>query len=467
MNGNVDVTPELRGAELYAGQKAFFDAGHTRPRAFREAQLRTLHRLIRDHSDAFERALHEDLGKCQFEAQTSEILFTLGEIDCALANLASWMAPEGHIPPMATWPSRARIHPQPLGPTLMISPWNYPMRLALSPLVACIAAGNTGVIKPSELAPATSELVAKLINDNFAPEYLAAVEGSVPEAQDLLAQPWAHFFYTGGPSVGRIVAHAAADHLARVTLELGGKSPVVVTRSANLPIAAKRIVHGKFLNAGQTCVAPDYLLVERPVHADLMRLIGETVTSFFGHDPQRSPDFGRIVTTRHHRRLAAMIDPEKAIIGGTVDEADKYIAPTVLDGASWDDASMQEEIFGPILPVIVVESFDDAVQQIGRSPDPLAAYLFTEESAEADAFVDRVSFGGGCVNNTMLHMIDHELPFGGVGASGQGAYHGRFGFERFSHHKSVVASSTLAVADLPVKYPPYGSKLKVARWFVG
>ena len=330
---------------------------------------------------------------------------------------------------------------------------------------SALAAGNVAVVKPSELAPATSHAIAQLVRDTFDERLVAVFEGGIEVSRALLARAWDHVFFTGGTEVGRIVAKAAAEHLSRVTLELGGKSPAIVTATADLDLAAKRIVLGKFLNTGQTCIAPDYVLAEASIHDALLDKIKANVTAFFGPDPKESPDFGRIVNDRHFGRLTALIDPDKVFVGGETDRGDLYIAPTVLRDVTMSDKVMGEEIFGPLLPVLKVDSLDAAIARIAERPNPLALYLFTRDSDEEQKVVDRVSFGGGCINDTLSHIADPRLPFGGVRESGQGAYHGEAGFQTFSHMKAVLRSATFI--DPPIKYPPHAGKMRLLKRIMG
>jgi aldehyde dehydrogenase (NAD+) len=466
----LSTAPTLRDAtgldaridDLLARQRAYFTSGATLPRSFRDAQLTALRESIVKHESVLFDALHADLRKNKAEAYGTEIGGLLADLRHAQKNLRKWMRPQSWFSPLVVAPSRSEVHPQPLGTNLIISPWNYPVRLALVPLVGAIAAGNVAVLKPSELAPATSTAIAEIVKSAFADEYVAVVEGDVTAAQKLLERRWDHIFFTGSTQVGKIVAHAAAEHLAKTTLELGGKSPTIVMPSADLDVAARRIVFGKFVNAGQTCVAPDYVLVHESVHDALVERMIAAIRRFYGHDPRQSADYGRIVNARHFRRLTALIDPAKVVVGGESDEDDRYIAPTVMTDVTMDDPVMADEIFGPVLPVSRVRNLDEAITRIAERPQPLALYLFTRDAEEQERVLSRVSFGGGCVNNTIMHLGDGDLPFGGVGSSGLGAYHGRASFDTFSHHKSVLRSASFF--DPSVKYPPFDeAKLKILR----
>jgi aldehyde dehydrogenase (NAD+) len=447
-------------------QREYFRSGATLPRAFREEQLRKLHEALLSREASLSQALHADLRKSDIESWVSEIGFCTAEIKHTLRKLGSWMKRRRMgFSPLIAAPATSYIHPQPLGLTLVIAPWNYPLHLAIAPLVGAIAAGNVVVLKPSELAPATSHAIAELVKDTFEERFVAVMEGGIEVSKALLQRPWDHVFFTGGTEVGRIVAKAAAEHLSRVTLELGGKSPVIVTANADLDLAAKRIVLGKFLNTGQTCIAPDYVLAEASVHDALLDKLKANTEAFFGPDPKQSPDFGRIVSARHFDRLSGLIDRDKVLVGGDTDRADLYIAPTVLRDVTMSDKVMGEEIFGPILPVLKVESLDTAIDRVYERPNPLALYLFTSDADEERKVMERVSFGGGCVNDTLSHITDPRLPFGGVRESGQGAYHGEVGFQTFSHMKAVLRSATFI--DPPIKYPPHAGKMRMLKRIMG
>ena len=419
-------------------------------------QLRQLRRLLEEQEERLVGALAADLGKPPVEAYASEIGFTIAEIDHALTGLPSWMAPERIKVPLAFKPGSARVVSQPLGVVLVLAPWNYPVQLSLAPMAAALAAGNAVVLKPSELAPATSAALAELVPMYLDGRAVAVVEGGAGVAEELLAQQFDHILYTGGSDVARIVMRAAAEHLTPVTLELGGKSPAIVAGDADVDIAAHRIAWGRFANAGQTCVAPDYVLVHRAVEDQFLGGVLRAVHDFYGDDPRSSPDFGRIVNERHFDRLTALIEAggyEAVVTGGIGDRASRYLAPTVLAGVQPDAAVMQEEIFGPILPVVAVADVDEAVRFVNARPAPLAMYLFTNDDATAERLVERTTSGGVTVNHTMLHVAVPDLPFGGVGASGMGAYHGKTGFDTFSHRRSVLVKPSHP--DLSVIYPPY------------
>jgi len=451
--------PHSDPPDLVARLRAGFESGCTRPAAWRLEQLERIAALLRENAGAFTAALQADLRKPDIEAWATDIGSVVGEVELIRKKLRAWMKPERISTPLKLRPGSSFIVRDPLGVVLIIAPWNYPVQLALAPLAAAIAAGNCAVLKPSELTPRVSAELARLVPRYLDPRCVAVVEGGVPETTALLAERWDHIFYTGNGRVGRVVMQAAARHLTPVTLELGGKSPCIVDADADLEIAARRITWGKFLNAGQTCVAPDYLLVHESREAELLELLAKNLREFYGADPQRSPDLARIVSDAHLDRLAKLLESGQVVVGGRVDRNDRYVAPTLLRNVSPDSPVMQEEIFGPILPVLSVPSMEAAIAFVNARPKPLALYLFTRSQAVEDAVLSRTSAGGACVNAVLWHLGNPALPFGGVGESGTGAYHGRHGFEAFSHRKGVVKRSTRA--DFKLAYPPY-TRLKKA-----
>jgi aldehyde dehydrogenase (NAD+) len=447
--------PSRIDEQLERVRRGFAD-GVVRSVADRETQLRQLRRLLVEREDALAAALRSDLGKSAFEAYSTEIGFTVNEIDLALGALRDWTSPRRTRLPLHLRPGAAEIVPEPLGTVLVIAPWNYPLQLLLAPLVPALAAGNTVVLKPSEVAPATADAIARLLPDFLDGRAVQVVTGGVPETTQLLAERFDHIFYTGNGTVGKIVMRAAAEHLTPVTLELGGKSPAIVAADARIDVTARRVAWGKFLNAGQTCVAPDYVLVEEAVTSPFLAALGRALDGFYGDDPAASRDYGRIVSDRHFDRLSGLLDADRGTvaIGGGRDREERYLAPTVVTDVDVDGPLMGEEIFGPILPVIPVASVDAAIEFVNGRPKPLALYVFTERDASAARVVDRSSAGGVSVNHTLLHLAVPELPFGGVGASGMGSYHGEHGFERFSHMKPVLRRRTRP--DPGIAYPPYG-----------
>ena len=451
-------------SQVLQRQRAFFASGATLTREFRLAKLEALERAILTRQPEIAAALRADFRKPELESFLSETAFTIEEIRFARKNLRKWVRPERVRTPLVLLPARSQIHREPYGASLIIGPWNYPFQLALSPLVAAIAAGNTVVLKPSELTPATTAVLQAILAEAFSPEHVAVVEGGVAETTALLAERFDHIFFTGSTEVGKIVALAAAKHLTPVTLELGGKSPVVVCADADLELAARRIAWGKFLNAGQTCVAPDYLYVHESVADRLLGKIRERIRDFYGSDPRASASYARIINARNFARLEAMLAGANVFTGGRRTAEDLYIEPTLLTDTGWDHPSMREEIFGPILPVFRFSDLAEPIREIRAREKPLSAYIFTKDPESRGRFLSELSFGGGCVNDTLVHLTNPHLPFGGVGASGTGAYHGEAGFLAFSHRKSVILRT--GWLDFAFRYPPYdGAKLAWLRRF--
>ncbi len=445
--------------------RASFESGRTRPLEWRREQLSRLDAMLREQEDVLLGALAADLGKPATEAYAADVGFLFADLRVARKHLGRWTKARRVSTPLVVQPAKAQIVHEPLGVALIIGPWNYPVQLVLAPLIGAIAAGNCAVLKPSEVAPRTSEVVARLVPQYLDSDCVAVIEGGVDETTALLAERFDHIFYTGNGRVGRVVMEAAAKHLTPVTLELGGKSPVIVAADADLDVAARRIAWGKFLNAGQTCIAPDYALVARGREAELVDRLARAVTEFYGADPKTSPDYARIVNDRHFDRVVRMIDGAHVVIGGDSDAAQRYVAPTVLADVTPDIPAMQEEIFGPVLPVLTVDDVDEAVRFVNERDRPLALYVFSGRTDVARDVIARTSSGGACVNATMFHVAVPTLPFGGVGPSGMGAYHGRAGFETFSHAKSVLTRSTRI--DPKFGYPPYTSfKNRLIRRFL-
>ncbi|MFE0341153.1 aldehyde dehydrogenase [Priestia megaterium] len=427
--------------ELTKKQLSFFNSGKTKDVAFRIETLKKLRELVVRHEDDILKAVKADLNKPEMEAKRAEVGLALSEIDFAVKNLAEWAAPKEVETPSTHAGAKSYIYQDPYGLALVIAPWNYPFQLAVSPVVGAIAAGNCVVLKPSELTPHTSSLLAKMFNENFPEEYLTVVEGEVETSTALLKENFDYIFFTGSTMVGKIVAEAAAKHLTPVTLELGGKSPTIVHEDANIEEAAKRIARGKFANAGQTCVAPDYILVQRNVKDELLANLKQVVTNTYGEDVSQNLDFPHVVSEKHFDRLNSFLTNGDIVFGGKTDRSRLFIEPTVLDNISWEDNVMQDEIFGPILPVIVYDEISEVIEAIVKRPKPLALYLFSEDEAVQDRILNSVSFGGGSINDTINHMTSHYLPFGGVGDSGMGAYHGKASFDTFSHAKSILKRS--------------------------
>ncbi|MCI8871206.1 MAG: aldehyde dehydrogenase [Lawsonibacter sp.] len=450
-------------SSLLSAQRGYFRSGATLPLPARKRALRALLRQVTLQEGALLAALREDLGKARFEGYMTEVGLVKDELRFHLKHLDRWAAGRRVPTPPAQFPGRSRIRPEPLGAVLIMAPWNYPVQLSLEPLIGALSAGNCAVLKPSAYAPASSRALAKLISGALPPELAAVAEGGREENQALLEQKFDYIFFTGSVSVGRYVMEKAARHLTPVTLELGGKSPCIVTPSAHLRTAARRIAFGKLLNAGQTCVAPDYLLVHESVKDRLIPLLEEAFAEFLGPNPLSNPDYPRIVNQKHLERLTGLLEGERVLFGGQTEGL--RIAPTLLDCADGDAPVMQEEIFGPILPLLTYRSLEQALDFIRDRPRPLALYLFTQNKKEEEAVFSGASFGGGCVNDTVVHLATPHMPFGGVGESGMGACHGKASFDTFSHYKSVLKKS--ALPDPPVRYHPYTpGKEKLLRLFL-
>lgn len=426
----------------------------------RKDRLKRLKGVVSSREGEILDALQKDLGKSPTEGYLTEISVLYQEIDLFLSRLDGWSRPRRVSTPLTLWPAKSRIVPEPYGRVLIIAPWNYPFQLLFSPLVGALGAGNTAVLKPSESAPATAELAASLVREAFPEGEVILFNGDASITETLLEEPWNYIFFTGSPRVGRLVMSAAAKHLTPLTLELGGKSPAVVDRDADLETAAKRIAWGKFLNAGQTCVAPDYLYVHEEVAINLVKRIESWLLRFYGKNPAESPDYGRIVNLYHFKRLTNLLEGTVPVLGGAPLEERLYIPPTVITGIGWEHPLMEEEIFGPILPVLTFSELDSALEEIKRRPPPLAFYLFTRDRRKAEKALERLPFGGGCFNDTILHLANSNMPFGGVGSSGLGSYHGESSFRTFSHYKSILIGSSLF--DNPFRYPPYSSSK--LRW---
>ncbi len=433
---------------------------------FRVQKLKALEAAMRASEEKIFAALKADLGKPPHEAFGAEIGFIYAEIHHTLKHLKRWMKPRKKPVSLVLLPATGWQQAEPLGTTLIISPWNYPFQLALSPLVGAIAAGCTAVVKPSELAPHTAQVVEEILVAAFGTDgYVTVVQGGVEASQALLAEKWDLVFFTGSTTVGQKVMEAAAKHLTPVVLELGGKSPTLVDEDTDLEVTARRIVWGKFYNCGQTCIAPDYVLVHQAVKEPLVEAMQKAITTLFGSDPKASPDYGRIISARHHARLVSLMKGGKVVAGGQADEASKYLAPTLLTDVDLMHPLMQEEIFGPLLPIIEVPDLDAAVRFTKERPKPLALYVFTRDSKKAEMVLKRAPSGGAMINDTIMHITAPELPFGGVGQSGIGAYHGQGSFDVFSHLKSVVKKPF--AMDLKVRYPPYPKSLALFRRLLG
>ncbi|MCS7337913.1 MAG: aldehyde dehydrogenase family protein [Verrucomicrobiae bacterium] len=454
-------------ASLVQRQRAFFQSGATRPLEFRAAQLRRLHDALVENESGLLDAVRADLRKPPHEAYLSEIAFVLSEIRFAQRHLRRWSKPQRRRVPWMALPGQGFVLPEPYGVALIIGPWNYPLQLVLAPLVGAIAAGNCAVLKPSEFAPHTAAAIAKLVRENFAEDYIAVVEGDRGVAEALLRERFDKIFFTGSANVGRAVMAAAAEHLTPVTLELGGKCPCIVCADAPLGVTARRIVWGKFMNAGQTCVAPDFVLVERRISGGLLSALKQALREFYGDDPRRSPDYGRIVNRRHFDRLVGYLGQGRIVHGGQHDSGELYIAPTILTDVPPDAPVMHEEIFGPILPVREFDTLDDAIAMLRAGPTPLALYLFTNDRATQARVLAETRSGGVCINDTVLHILGKQLPFGGLGDSGMGTYHGKATFDAFTHYRSVLRRAFWF--DVRLRYPPVRislANLKLAARFL-
>lgn len=449
--------------KMIENQRAFFDSGATKSIEFRKNQLRKLKKSIKNHEKEILNALRLDLGKSDFEGYTNEVGIVLDSIRFMLKSLDEWIEPVETKTPISLQPAKSFIIREPYGVTLIIAPFNYPFQLVMEPLLGAIIGGNTAIVKPSESAVHTCAIVKKLIEESFDQHYIRVVEGEKEEVTALIHASFDYIFFTGSIAVGKVVMRAASERLTPITLELGGKSPTIVDHTANLEVAAKRIVWGKFNNNGQTCVAPDYLLVQRSIYDKFVSILKKTITQFFGNDPQKSSDYGRIINKKQLERLVKLLDVEKNHItfGGKYDLDDRYLEPTILENITWNHSIMEDEIFGPILPIMAYDDLQGIIRDIKKLPKPLAAYFFSENEKAINYFLDQLPFGGGCINDTITHVGNVYLPFGGVGPSGVNAYHGKASFENFTHPKSIMKRSTKIAHDM--LFPPYKQKLKLVR----
>ncbi len=445
--------------------KQFFKTNKTKELKFRKHQLKILRKSIKNHENELLEALEKDLGKNNVEAYATEIGVLLKSIKIARKELKNWTKTKQVDTPLYLFPTKSYIKNEPYGTVLIIGPFNYPVQLVFEPLIGAIAAGNTAIVKPSEHTPNVATVIRNVIEDSFDSNYISVVEGGINETQTLIHLPFDYMFFTGSEKVGKVVYEAAAKNLVPVTLELGGKSPVIVDDTANIKVASERISFGKFTNAGQTCVAPDYILVDRKVKNDLINALKQTITEFYGKNIKESPDFGRIVNEKHFNRLNELLEIHKnnIVCGGKSSKEDLYIEPTILENINVQDKVMQEEIFGPILPILTYDSFDEAIEIIQSKPKPLSLYLFSEDENASHRVLDELSFGGGAINDTLMHVANPNLPFGGVGASGIGQYHGKYSFDTFSHMKSYTFKSTRLESS--VYFPPYKGKFKYIKAF--
>lgn len=450
---------------LIEKQKEFFNSNKTKDIKFRKLQLSKLLSCLKENESLMYDAIYKDFKKSKFETYETELSLIYHEIKLAIKSLPKWSKRKKVSTGLPNFPGSSYIMPEPLGVTLVIGAWNYPYQLSILPAVSAIAAGNTAIIKPSELSENSSKIMAEILNTAFAEEVLHVVEGGVEVNTELLKQKFDKIFFTGSSAVGKIVMKAASENLCPVVLELGGKSPAFILDDANIKIAAKRIVFGKFINGGQSCVAPDYLLIRKGIKEKFIEELKKQILQIHGPNPSESEAFTNIINQRHFERLLKLINENKVIFGGNYDKEKNYISPTLLNNVSWDDAVMQEEIFGPILPIIEFEELDDVIEKIKERDKPLALYIFSNCTKAIDKITKEISFGGGMINDTMAHLANANLPFGGVGYSGMGNYHGKFGFDAFSHQKSILYKTNLF--EPFIKYPPYtNSKFRIMKWLL-
>lgn len=454
--------PDIK--ETLAKQKVFFETGKTKDLQFRVAMLNKLRSAVKSHEKDIMAALKGDLNKAPFEAYATEVGMVLEEINYTLKHISSWVKPKRVRTPLVHFPSSSYLYTEPYGSVLIMSPWNYPFQLTLAPLVGAIAAGNCAVLKPSEYSANTSDIIERISKEIFDESFVAVVRGGREANKTLLNEKFDYIFFTGSTAVGKTVMESAARHLTPVTLELGGKSPCIVDDTADLELAAKRIVWGKFLNAGQTCVAPDYVLVHGRVKEKLIREMKKCITAFYGNNPLGNEDYPKIINQKHFERLLGLLKSGMVVEGGQSEEKTRQIAPTILDKVSWESAVMQEEIFGPLLPVLEFESFDAALSTVNQHSKPLAFYLFTRSKEHEEQAIRRTSFGGGCINDTIIHLANPNLRFGGVGESGMGQYHGKGSYDTFSHVKSIMKKSNWL--DVPLRYPPFKNHLSLLKKFM-
>lgn len=439
--------------ELVEKQRKFFKSNKTLPIDFRINYLKKLKNIINKYEKDIASALYNDLGKSDYESYMCEIGLALSEITYMIKHIKRFSKIKKVHTPLAQFAAKSYISPTPYGNVLIISPWNYPFLLTIEPLVDALAAGNTVIIKPSEYSPHTSEIIDKILSECFPLAYVAVVQGAIEESSTLLKEKFDFIFFTGNQNVGKVILHNAAENLTPTVLELGGKSPCIVDDTAKIELAAKRIVFGKFLNCGQTCVAPDFILCHTSIKAKLVNELINQIKIQYSNTPISYDKYGKIITNRHFSRLINLIDKSKIVFGGNYDITTLKIEPTILDNVSWEDKIMQEEIFGPILPILTYENIDDIYEVLSNKPKPLALYMFTESKKNKKKIMDKLIFGGGCVNDTVIHLATTEMGFGGVGESGMGKYHGKAGFDTFSHSKSIVDKKTWI--DLPIRYQPY------------
>ncbi len=442
--------------ELVKMQRKYYNTGKTRDISFRLEQLKKLKSVVLQNEEKILLALKKDLNKSEFEGFMTEVGMFYSELDFAIKNIRKWSKTRRVRSSMVNFPSISKIIPQPYGVTLIMSPWNYPFQLALIPLVWSLAAGNCIIVKPSEYALSTSNIINDIIENNFSKEYIAVVQGNQEESEKLLLERFDYIFFTGSTNVGRIVMKSASNYLTPITLELGGKSPCIILKDADIDLTAKRLTWGKLINAGQTCVAPDYVLVHEDRKNELIEKIKYYINKYFGDNPCNNEQFPKIINERHFKRIVSLIDTDKVVYGGGYNSKTLKIEPTIVDNANWDDNIMKEEIFGPIFPILTYKDLDEVIQEIIKRPNPLAVYIFTKNKYLEDKILEMIPSGGCCINDTITHIATNYLPFGGVGESGMGSYHGKSGFDTFTHYKSVLKKLNL---DIPIRYAPYNDKL--------
>ena len=448
--------------DILSSQKKFFQSQQTKDISFRKNALIKLKKELLSKEEEIISALHKDFKKSEFESVISETSIVLAELSHAIKKINKWAKPQSVMPSMLNFPSHDHIYQQPYGQVLIIAPWNYPFQLVLIPLIGAVAAGNTVVVKPSELTPHTSAIIAIIIRNVFSPEHVTTVEGGIEVSQALLAEKWNYIFFTGSMSVGKIVAKAAAKHLTPTTLELGGKNPCIIDETAKLKLAARRLVWGKFFNGGQTCIAPDYILIHKMVKDSFITAMRSEIEKAYGRNPQASPDFPRIINEKNFERLNNMLTDADCVIGGTTDKDDLYIAPTLVNEPALDSEIMKDEIFGPLLPIISYDSQSQCDEIISRHPNPISLYVFSKRQDFAKQIINHHSFGGGAINDTLIQIANPKLPFGGVGNSGMGAYHGKRSFDTFTHQKSITKHANWL--DIPFRYAPYKGKIGLIRF---
>lgn len=448
-------------ADIIEKQRLFYKYGRTQKISFRLEQLKILRQAIINNERYIMKALKMDLNKAPFEAYATEVGFILEELSYTIKHFPNWARGIRVKTPIKHFISSSIIYPEPYGVTLIMSPWNYPFQLAISPLIGSIAAGNCAIIKPSEYSSHTSKVIYKLISESFDESYISVIMGGTETSKALLKERFDYIFFTGSVQVGKLVMEAASKHLTPVTLELGGKSPCIVDETANIDLAAKRIVWGKFINAGQTCVAPDYMLVHSKIKEQLISALIKYINKFYGKNPLTSTDYPKIINNEHFNRLLNLIKDEKAFVGGQFNAKTNQITPTIMDNVSWDNPIMHEEIFGPILPVIEYKNLNDVITKVNDRPKPLALYYFSNNRERQKRIIKSISFGGGCINDTIVHLGTPFMPFGGVGESGIGGYHGKASFDTFSHNKAILKKSNML--DIPLRYPPFKNKLRLIK----